>query len=146
MPSLKWPGNGGRKASPTPASSDVILESLAEGVLNEQTAAPANKLGTAETAERQAEFKDYIRIFSYAKRQDTILLVAAALSSAAAGVTMPLMIAVFGRLVGNFNDFDAPDGKSQQSFNNTLNQGSLYITGLFIARFVLTYINRVWIS
>ena len=95
------------------------------------------------TSERQPGVKDYIRVFSYAKRWDVTFMVAAALSSIAAGVTMPLMIAIFGRLVANFSNFTAPDGKSQGSFDDTLNQGALYITGLFVARFGLNYINKV---
>lgn len=93
--------------------------------------------------EREAGPKDYIRVFTYAKRQDIIFLVAAALSSIAAGVTMPLMVAVFGQLVENFSSFDAPDGKAQDAFDDTMNKGSLYITGLFIARLGLNYINKV---
>ncbi|KAK3312060.1 P-loop containing nucleoside triphosphate hydrolase protein [Apodospora peruviana] len=92
--------------------------------------------------EREAGLKDYIRVFTYAKRQDIIFLVAAALSSIAAGVTMPLMVAVFGQLVENFSSFDAPDGKTQGAFDDTTNKGSLYITGLFIARLGLNYINK----
>ncbi|KAI8669950.1 ABC transporter [Fusarium sp. Ph1] len=92
--------------------------------------------------EREAGLKDYVRVFTYAKRQDIIFLVAAALSSIAAGVTMPLMVAVFGQLVENFSSFDAPDGKTQDAFDDTMNRGSLYITGLFIARLGLNYINK----
>ena len=39
----------------------------------------------AARAEREAEFKDYLRIFSYATRWDYLLMVAAALASLGAG-------------------------------------------------------------
>ncbi|RYO80015.1 hypothetical protein DL766_000524 [Monosporascus sp. MC13-8B] len=91
---------------------------------------------------REPSFKDYIRVFSYAKKWDIVLLIAAAIASAGTGVTMPLMIVIFGRLVGSFNDYAAPNAQMQQDFNDTLNKLCLYLFALFIARFGLNYIAK----
>uniref|UniRef100_L7JDC7 Lipid A export ATP-binding/permease protein msbA n=2 Tax=Pyricularia oryzae TaxID=318829 RepID=L7JDC7_PYRO1 len=56
--------------------------------------------------EREATFKDYVRVFSYAKKFDYVLMVAAAIASIGAGTTLPLMNVLFGRLVNNFTSFD----------------------------------------
>ncbi|RYP45320.1 hypothetical protein DL768_008304 [Monosporascus sp. mg162] len=92
--------------------------------------------------EREPSFKDYIRVFSYAKKWDIVLLTAAAIASAGTGVTMPLMIVVFGRLVGSFNDYATPNAQMQQDFNDILNKQCLYMFALFITRFGLNYIAK----
>ena len=96
--------------------------------------------------EREPNFKDYIRVFSYAKKWDIALMIAAAIASAGAGITMPLMNLVLGKLVGNFNAFGASDAQILQSFSDILNQQSLYLLALFLARFGLNYINKAWRS
>ena len=98
-------------------------------------------LETKEAApEREPTFKDYLRIFSYATKWDMVLMVGAALASIGAGVTMPLMNVVFGRLVGSFNTVAT---QTQSSFTSNLNRQALYIFALFLARFGLNYINKV---
>lgn len=126
--------------SQDPSQDPVLGSELNCARLSGDVASPAIE---DPPREREAGLKDYIRVFTYAKRQDIIFLVAAALSSIAAGVTMPLMVAIFGQLVENFSSFDAPDGKTEDAFDDTMNRGSLYITGLFIARLGLNYINKV---
>ncbi|TLD11456.1 hypothetical protein PspLS_11922 [Pyricularia sp. CBS 133598] len=56
---------------------------------------------------RKATFKDYLRIFSYAKKLDYALMFTAGIASAGVGTTSPLMSVVFGRLVNNFTGFNA---------------------------------------
>ncbi|KAL2263245.1 hypothetical protein VTK26DRAFT_7664 [Humicola hyalothermophila] len=92
--------------------------------------------------EREAKFADYLRIFSYATKWDFVLMGAGAIASLAAGVTMPLMNVVFGRLLNNFSQFSTPNAQSADQFSHQTNQMSLYMFGLFIARFGLNYINK----
>jgi ABC-type multidrug transport system fused ATPase/permease subunit len=93
--------------------------------------------------EREATFKDYLRVFSYAKRLDYALMLAGAIASIGAGITLPLMNVVFGKLVGNFSDFGNPSITPDfQAFRASLNKQSLYIFALFIGRFGLNYINK----
>jgi len=93
--------------------------------------------------EREATFKDYLRVFTYAKRLDYALMVAGVVASIGAGITLPLMNVIFGKLVGNFSDFANPAGSPDLGeFRRTLNRQALYIFALFIARFGLNYINK----
>ncbi|KAL7628793.1 hypothetical protein AAE478_000308 [Parahypoxylon ruwenzoriense] len=93
--------------------------------------------------EREATFGDYIRIFSYAKFWDIILLVVAVLAAMGSGLPLPLMNVVFGALVGDFSGYFLPVPTStEEQFRASLNRNSLYIFLLFIGRFVLTYINK----
>ncbi|RYP82146.1 hypothetical protein DL769_001751 [Monosporascus sp. CRB-8-3] len=101
-----------------------------------------HQVATKAAPEREPSFKDYIRVFSYAKIWDIVLLIAAAIASAGTGVTMPLMIVIFGRLVSSFNDYAAPNAQMRQDFNDTLNQQCLYLFALFITRFGLNYIAK----
>jgi ATP-binding cassette subfamily B (MDR/TAP) protein 1 len=96
--------------------------------------------------EREPSFKDYIRVFSYANKWDVVLMMAAAIASVGAGVTMPLMIVIFGRLAGSFNNYTGSSAQIQQEFNDTLNRQSLFMLALFLARFALNYINKAWPS
>ncbi|KAK8050263.1 multidrug resistance protein [Apiospora phragmitis] len=93
--------------------------------------------------EREATFQDYIRIFSYAKKWDFPLMIVGALAATGTGVTMPLMNVIFGRLVGTFNGYFTPNStQSRAEFESTVNRQSLYIFGLFIARWGLHYISK----
>ncbi|KAL8377843.1 hypothetical protein RB595_008498 [Gaeumannomyces hyphopodioides] len=92
--------------------------------------------------EREATFKDYLRVFSYAQSFDYVLIVSAALAAVGAGTTMPLMNVVFGRLVDSFTDFNFQDPTVREKFEGTLNRLALYIFILFLARFVLNYISK----
>ncbi|KAH8889555.1 P-loop containing nucleoside triphosphate hydrolase protein [Thozetella sp. PMI_491] len=89
--------------------------------------------------QREPSFKDYVRVFTYATKWDIVLMIAAGFASIGAGITMPLMNVVFGRLVGNFTAFGAI---TAAQFEDTLKRQSLYMFALFIARFGLNYINK----
>lgn len=107
-----------------------------------KTVAAAQK---QEQLERAATFKDYLRVFTYATKWDYLLMAGAAVASIGAGVTMPLMNVVFGRLIGSFNSYAGPadsDPETQAAFNRLLNRQALYMFALFIARFGLNYINK----
>lgn len=98
-----------------------------------------------EQSEREATFKDYLRVFTYATKWDYLLMAGAAVASIGAGITMPLMNVVFGRLIGSFNSYAGPedsDAEAQAAFNRVLNKQALYMFALFIARFGLNYINK----
>ncbi|KAJ6445302.1 Multidrug resistance protein 2 [Purpureocillium lavendulum] len=93
--------------------------------------------------ERQPAFKDYIRIFSYATQWDIAAYVAATFASIGAGVTLPLMNIVFGKLVGDFNSYFLPNtATTRAEFEANLNRQSLYIFLLFLGRFCLSYVNK----
>lgn len=92
--------------------------------------------------EREASAADYFRVFGYATKRDFALMVTAALASIGAGTTMPLMNIVFGRLVGDFNNYFTPSAQSADNFSAQINRMSLYMFALFIARFGLNYINK----
>ncbi|KAM7200480.1 P-loop containing nucleoside triphosphate hydrolase protein [Rhypophila sp. PSN 637] len=94
-----------------------------------------------EPAEREATVKDYIRVFGYAQKWDIVLMILAALASVGAGITMPLMNVIFGRLVNDFTGFSS-GGMNLGSFESSLNKQALYIFALFLARFGLQYINK----
>ncbi|XXG94109.1 hypothetical protein Hte_000361 [Hypoxylon texense] len=93
--------------------------------------------------EREAGFGDYIRVFKYAKFWDFVLMAAALLAAAGSGVTLPLMNIVFGALVGDFSNYFLPvPTVTEAEFRRSLDRNALYIFILFIAKFVLTYINK----
>ncbi|KAL1873128.1 hypothetical protein VTK73DRAFT_1089 [Phialemonium thermophilum] len=57
----------------------------------------------------------------------------------AAGVLLPLMNVLFGKLVTAFNDF-ATGRKSAHEFRSSINSYTLYFVYLFVAKFVLAYV------
>ncbi|RYP20552.1 hypothetical protein DL767_009420 [Monosporascus sp. MG133] len=94
-------------------------------------------------AEREAKFGDYIRIFKYAKGWDIPLMLVAAIAAMGSGMTLPLMNVVFGAFVGSFTGyFSQPPTQTQAEFQAQCDRLSLFIFILFLARFVLTYINK----
>lgn len=107
-------------------------------------------LDTRTRPEREAGPKDYFRIFSYARAWDILLIILAILSSIGAGTTLPLMNVIFGKLVNDFNsvpgsetDVDPEEyAKRAEHFEDLVNRQSLILFLLFIARFVLNYINK----
>ncbi|CAK7267703.1 hypothetical protein SEPCBS119000_002686 [Sporothrix epigloea] len=101
---------------------------------------PAPSKASATTTERQPAMKDFLRIFSYAEKLDWLLMAVGLLSSLGAGVTLPLMNVVFGRLVGHFSAFPS-GGTDAATFQHNLDRQSLYIFILFLARFFLNYFN-----
>ncbi|KAK8088345.1 ABC transporter [Apiospora hydei] len=123
----------GRAAEKTKAPMETT------SLTNEEKATQDAKL----KPEREAKFKDYIRIFTYARKWDFPLMVLGALAAIGTGVTMPLMNVIFGRLVGSFNSYFTPGAaQSQSEFEKIVNKQALYIFGLFIARWGLHYISK----
>jgi ABC-type multidrug transport system fused ATPase/permease subunit len=92
--------------------------------------------------EREAKASDYFRVFTYATKWDFVLMAAAIVASLGAGITMPLMNVVFGRLVGDFNSYFTPNAQSADEFRKQINRMSLLMFALFISRFGLNYINK----
>ncbi|KAI0023034.1 P-loop containing nucleoside triphosphate hydrolase protein [Xylariomycetidae sp. FL0641] len=93
--------------------------------------------------EREANIKDYIRIFKYARSWDYLLLVVAAMAAAGSGITLPLMNVVFGRLTNDFTGyFLDPPMQTKAQFRSSLDRNSLYIFILFLVRFTLSYFNK----
>ncbi|KAI1659984.1 P-loop containing nucleoside triphosphate hydrolase protein [Daldinia decipiens] len=121
------------KMAPPTASTDNAIATKEEEAQRDAKLRP----------EREAVFSDYIRIFKYATFWDFVLMVAAVIAAGGSGVTLPLMNVVFGALVGDFNGYFLPvPTQTEAQFRASLNKNALYIFILFIARFVLTYINK----
>lgn len=82
------------------------------------------------------------RIFSYGTRYDVVFLFLAAAASLGAGVTMPLMNIVFGKLVGSFNGYFTPGSETTaDAFTSSINRQTLYLVYIWIGKFVLCYIS-----
>ncbi|KAK8037862.1 ABC transporter BEA3 [Apiospora marii] len=93
--------------------------------------------------DRQPHLTDYLRIFSYATRWDVCIYTIGALSSLAAGVTMPLMNILFGQLASQFTQHASPSSSMPaEDFESLLSRQSLYIMALFLGRWVLNSINK----
>ncbi|KAI1420386.1 multidrug resistance protein [Xylaria sp. FL1777] len=93
--------------------------------------------------EREAGIGDYLRVFGYARGWDLPLFALAAVAAAGAGVSLPLVNIIFGRLVNQFNGyFLDPPTLSRSEFQASLNKNSLYLFVIFLARFTLAYLNK----
>ncbi|TVY41689.1 ABC transporter [Lachnellula occidentalis] len=87
-------------------------------------------------AKNKTSFKNYLRVFTYSTLGDRLLLAGATLGEIGTGATLPLMNVVFGNLVNNFGDYGSI---TKTEFTKSLNQQTLYIVYLFIARWTLSY-------
>ncbi|KAK7416686.1 hypothetical protein QQX98_005012 [Neonectria punicea] len=97
----------------------------------------------SQRPQRTPKFSDYLRVFSYATKWDFCVYAIASFASIGAGITMPLMNVVFGKLVGEFTDFSKGSSTvSRQDFENLLDRQALYIMGLFLGRWGLNTINK----
>ncbi|KAG7286419.1 hypothetical protein NEMBOFW57_008729 [Staphylotrichum longicolle] len=78
-------------------------------------------------------FGDFVRIFSFSTWLDKALLLAAVMTSIGAGVTMPVMNIIFGRMVGSFTGFFSADAATTyEMFKNAINTCALeYLKALF---------------
>ncbi|KAF2667709.1 multidrug resistance protein 2 [Microthyrium microscopicum] len=66
------------------------------------------------------------------------------LTALGAGIAMPLMFLVFGRLVGDFTAYFTPGSNvTKERFMHGINQNTLYMVYLGIARFFLSYISMI---
>ncbi|KAI1824479.1 P-loop containing nucleoside triphosphate hydrolase protein [Xylaria intraflava] len=93
--------------------------------------------------EREAAFKDYIRVFGYARAWDLPLFALAGFAAAASGVILPLTNIIFGRLVNQFTGyFLDPPTLTRDEFQAQLNRNALYIFLLFLGKFILSYLNK----
>ncbi|KAK8004835.1 ABC transporter [Apiospora arundinis] len=96
--------------------------------------------------DRQPRVADYLRIFSYATRWDICVYVLGAVSSLAAGVTLPLMNILFGQLASQFTQHASSSSTSSlpatSDFENLLSRQALYIMALFLGRWLLNSINK----
>src|SRR4051812_26523243 len=82
------PPASGAPAAAIPAKDAVAAAALAEP---KDGSTPAQKPTANVRPEREANFKDYIRIFTYAKHWDYVLLAAATIASIGAGtVSCPI--------------------------------------------------------
>ncbi|KAJ2997695.1 hypothetical protein NUW58_g580 [Xylaria curta] len=131
-----------------PESASSVPDEKVGGNPTASTAADLTKAELAEQdaklqPEREAGFKDYIRVFGYARGWDLPLLAVAAVAAAGAGVTLPVVNIIFGRLVNQFNTyFLVPPTTTREQFQSDLNRNALYLFVIFLARFTLAYINK----
>ncbi|KAI0486342.1 P-loop containing nucleoside triphosphate hydrolase protein [Xylaria cf. heliscus] len=129
----------------TPSGTD---ETVGEKPLASATSDAITKEEQAEQdaklrPEREAAFKDYIRVFGYARGWDLPLLAVAAVAAAGSGVTLPLVNIIFGRLINQFNGyFLHPPTLTRGEFQGSLNRNALYLFLLFLGRFILAYVNK----
>ncbi|EEH18239.2 hypothetical protein PABG_00802 [Paracoccidioides brasiliensis Pb03] len=91
-------------------------------------------------AEERPQFKYFWRILGHGALLDKLLMGAAALCAAGAGVAFPLMNIIFGNVVGDFNGYFIPgSGVTKDAFLHSVNRNVLYIVYLFIGKLVLGY-------
>ncbi|KAK8102021.1 hypothetical protein PG984_015167 [Apiospora sp. TS-2023a] len=123
---------------------DERLSITADHKSEKETASPKPDLEQQhDPTNRQPCLADYLRIFTYATRWDACVYTVGALSSLAAGVTMPLMNILFGQLASQFTQHASPTSTmSALDFESLLSRQSLYILALFLGRWVLNSINK----
>lgn len=131
-------------STPETAGEKAIQELPQEQPISSATSKDEEKtIELKAKPEREATIKDFLRIFSYATKWDFALMAAGSLFSIGAGMTMPLMNVIFGRLVGNFTSYFTPGAApTQAQFNAMVNKQALYIFALFVSRFGAGYINK----
>ena len=137
--------------SPPPkhdAIQSVLLspeKGIADAVVNMEGASPSTPVSSSggnRKPEPEAGLKNFWRILGYSTILDKCFMAAAVICSAGAGVALPVMNVVFGKLVGAFNGYFIPGSTvSKDLFLATVNQNALYIVYLFIAKFVLGYVS-----
>ncbi|KAH6685422.1 P-loop containing nucleoside triphosphate hydrolase protein [Plectosphaerella plurivora] len=98
---------------------------------------------TPRRATRTPAFADYLRVFTYATHWDFLSYAVASVASVGAGITLPLMIIVFGRLTADFSEYVAhPERLTIEAFYALLDRQALYMTGLFLGRWALNSVNK----
>ena len=96
--------------------------------------------GTMDFWKPEAGISNFWRILSYSTTLERFFMVSAVITSAASGVTLPLMNVVFGKLTIKFTEYFIPDsGVTKDEFLSAVSLNSLYLFLLFIAKFVLGY-------
>ncbi|CAI4216217.1 unnamed protein product [Parascedosporium putredinis] len=144
----------------TAASEETAVpksEKKDHGVL-EQSNEKGGKNQPEARPERQAGVKDLVRVFGYATKWDYLAYLVGFFSSIAAGVSLPLVMVLFGQLVEKFQTFATPGAldpslvdvdtlqERMGDFESEINRLSLFMTALFIVRFGCNYINKIGIS
>ncbi|KIW08773.1 uncharacterized protein PV09_00711 [Verruconis gallopava] len=90
----------------------------------------------------RASVKNFFRVLSFGDRLDTVMMLLCGVTSLAAGVSMPLMFLILGKLVNNFTGYFIPgSGVTKSEFMQSVSKNSLIIFGLFWARFIFSYIS-----
>lgn len=85
---------------------------------------------------------NFWRVLSYGTTLDRCLMAAGVVTSGGAGIALPLMNIIFGRLVGDFNNFFIPGTRTtKDQFLASVDRNALYIFYLFLGKFVLGYIS-----
>ncbi|KAI7091234.1 multidrug resistance protein [Hortaea werneckii] len=114
-----------------PTQDDFTKAGLSEAqaqILKDQTGYPNEAKATMFSAYR------------YASAAEFVLIAISAICSIAAGVVMPLMIIVFGQLVGDLSNGSAANLGAAAGANIASNQRILYLIYLAIASFGLEWI------
>ncbi|KAF2658230.1 leptomycin B resistance protein pmd1 [Lophiostoma macrostomum CBS 122681] len=94
----------------------------------------------------EAGLGNYFRVFKYGTKLDALLVTVSLLTSIGAGVALPLMTVVLGNLVGDFTGYFVPNTTvTKGEFQAAVNHNALWITYLFIAKFVLSYFSMLTI-
>ncbi|RAR14080.1 leptomycin b resistance protein pmd1 [Stemphylium lycopersici] len=118
------------------AQKDGIVEAIDNGGDEPPKAKDASKDG----------MKNYFRVFTYGTKLDFLLMSLCAITSIGSGVAFPLMTVVFGQLVGTFTDYFIPGTTiTSGEFQDEVNNLTLYLVYLFIAKFALSYISMLTI-
>ncbi|KAI6782212.1 uncharacterized protein J7T54_002449 [Emericellopsis cladophorae] len=101
----------------------------------------------AEILRRQLDTPDLKhglgKLYSYATRNDLLIMAAAAICSAASGAALPCMTIIFAGLQGVFQDYLFLKVLTQDQFNHEMVTYVLYFVYLAIGTFVATYISTV---
>ncbi|OAA73276.1 ABC transporter, transmembrane domain, type 1 [Cordyceps fumosorosea ARSEF 2679] len=93
--------------------------------------------------QREPKFQDYVRLFHYANNWDFLAYAAGTAAAIGSGITIPLLNIVFGKFATKFSAYAGTQTLEKGQFQGELNQLSLYMLGLFLGRFVLSYINQL---
>ncbi|OAA37301.1 ABC transporter, transmembrane domain, type 1 [Beauveria brongniartii RCEF 3172] len=104
--------------------------------------------------QREPSFQDYLltncsfpsssqRLFKYANSWDFLAYAAGTAAAISSGVTVPLLNVVFGKFATQFSAYAGTQTLEKGQFQGELNKLSLYMLGLFLGRFVLSYINKL---
>jgi ATP-binding cassette, subfamily B (MDR/TAP), member 1 len=124
---------------PPGAAADAALK-VEDAVATAGTNQPTSEDSPA--AKNDAGLKNIFRILKYTSTLDRWLMAAGIICSCGAGMALPLMNIVFGRLVTSFNSYFIPNaGVAKDAFLSNVNRNALYIFILFLAKFALTYVS-----
>ncbi|EMD66015.1 hypothetical protein COCSADRAFT_35945 [Bipolaris sorokiniana ND90Pr] len=94
----------------------------------------------------QANIRNYFRVFSFGTAFDFALISLCCVTSIGSGVAFPLMNVVFGQLVGSFTNYFIPGTTvTSRQFQAEVNELTIYLVYLFIAKFFLSYISMLTI-